>query len=315
MRDPYQILGVAKNAAVADIKKAYRRLAKANHPDQTKEPRAKERFNEATHAYDLLSDEKKRAAFDRGEIDTEGKPRHPGFGGARGQPGGPGAGFEHFDFNLGGGGGPRNGAGIDPADIFSELFSGGRRRPGAQARPVRGEDVAAEVTVDLKEAALGGKVRVTMPTGRTLDITIPAGIEDGKQIRLKGQGQPGPAGTGPDFAGDALVSVRIARHPLFRVEGRDLYLDLPVTLYEAVLGGAIQVPTLTGTVEMNVPAGAGAGKAMRLRGKGLPNANGTPGDLYLTLKIVLPERTDGEFTRLMQEWRDKNPYQPRRDMA
>ena len=307
MRDPYQILGVAKDAAIADIKKAYRKLAKANHPDQTKDPRAKERFNEATHAYDLLGDEQKRAAFDRGEIDAEGKPRFQGFpGGGKGRPGA--AGPEGFEFNFGGG------AGIDPGDIFSELFSGGRKRSGAQRREMRGEDFAAEVSIGLKEAALGGAVRVSLPNGKTLDITIPAASEDGRQIRLKGQGQPAPAG-GPDYNGDAIITLRIARHPLFRVEGRDLYLDLPVTLYEAALGGKVQVPTLGGAVEMNLPAGAGGGKAMRLRGKGLPVAGGTAGDLYVTLKIVLPERADADFAALMQRWRDEAPYQPRKEIV
>ena len=311
MRDPYDILGVAKNAAVADIKKSYRRLAKANHPDQTKDPKAKERFNEATQAYDLLSDEKKRAAFDRGEIDGEGKPRFQGFpgGGGRSRPGAGGA--EHFEFNVGGGGGP----GFDPSDLFSELFSGARKRPGAQQRAVRGEDVEAEVSVGLKEAVTGGSIRIALPTGKTLDITIPPGVEEGRQIRLKGQGLPGPGKTGPDFAGDAIITLRIARHPLFRVEARDLYLDLPVTLYDAALGGKIQVPTLTSTVEMNVPAGAAYGKAMRLRGKGLPGPNETAGDLYVTLKIVLPDRSDPKFTELMQRWREDAPYQPRKDIA
>ncbi len=308
MRDPYQILGVARDAPIGDIKKAYRKLAKANHPDQTKDPRAKERFNEATHAYDLLGDEPKRAAFDRGEIDAEGKPRFQGFpGGGRAKPGA--AGPEGFEFNFGGGG-----AGVDPSDIFSELFAGARKRPGAQRRAMRGEDFEAEVSVGLKEAALGGQIRVSLPNGKTLDITIPAGSEEGRQIRLKGQGQPAPGG-GPDFAGDAIITLRITRHPLFRVEGRDLYLDLPVTLYEAALGGQIQVPTLTGAVEMNLPAGAGGGKAMRLRGKGLHAAGTTPGDLYVTLKIVLPERADGDFTALMQRWRDLAPYQPRKEIV
>ena len=311
MRDPYSILGVPKTALVADIKKAYRRLAKANHPDQTKDPKAKERFNEATQAYDLLSDEKKRAAFDRGEIDGEGKPRFAGFPGGGQQPGRGGPGFEHFEFNMGGRPG---GGGADPGDIFADLFSGGgRRRPGASPRAMRGEDAEVEVSIGLREAANGGSVRVTMPNGRTLDINIPAASEDGRQIRLKGQGQPGPAG--PEASGDAIVTLRIARHPLFRVEGRDLYLDLPVTLYEAALGGAVQVPTLTGTVEMNAPPGAAGGKAMRLRGKGLPAAGANAaGDLYVTLKILLPEQADAELTKLMQRWREEAPYFPRKEI-
>ena len=310
MRDPYQILGVPKTAPVADIKKAYRKLAKANHPDQTKDPRAKERFNEATLAYDLLGDDKKRAAFDRGEIDAEGKPKFQGFpGGARGRP----QGFEHFEFDMGG---ARAGApGFDAAGIFSEIFGNPGAAPprGARSRAAaNGADVETAVTISLLEAARGTTARVTLPSGRTLEVRIPAGIEDGKQIRLKGQGQPGVAG---GEAGDALVAVHIARHPLFAVEGRDLRLDWPVTLYEAALGARIEVPTLEGAVEINVPPGAHGGKAARLRGKGLPSPAGTPGDLFVTLKIVLPESLDPPLRQAIEQMRDGAPYAPRRGLG
>ena len=311
MRDPYQILGVAKTAALGDIKKAYRRLAKANHPDNSKDPKAKDRFNEATQAYDIVGDEKKRAAFDRGEIDAEGKPRHPGFdprahraqGGVR-QPG-----FEHFEFNFGGGRPGQQGA--EAGDIFADLFSSARPRQTAR-QPSRGEDIEAELAIDLALAAKGGTTRVELPTGRTLDIKIPVAVEDGQLIRLKGQGLPGAA-SAP--AGDALITLRLEPHPLFRVKGRDLHLDLPVTLYEAVLGARVQVPTLTGAVEMSVPAGANHNRAMRLRGKGLPNPAGTAGDLYVTFSIVLPPDDNGELVLAMQRLRDAAPYDPRKNLG
>ena len=310
MRDPYQILGLAKTAGIDDIKKAYRKLAKANHPDQTKDPRAKERFNEATQAYDLLGDDKKRAAFDRGEIDADGKPKFHGFEGAGAGRRPPG--FENFEFNMGGG---RGGAqSFDASDIFSELFANAGRAPGKAGgprprQPANGADVDTSVTISLQEAARGASARVTLPGGRTLEVRVPPGMEDGKQIRLKGQGQPGVMG---GEAGDALVTVRIAAHPLFKVEGRDLRLDWPVTLYEAALGAKVAVPTLEGQVELNVPPGAHGGKAVRLRGKGLPNPAGTPGDMFVTLRIALPEKLAPDLVEALEKMRDAQPYAPRK---
>jgi DnaJ-class molecular chaperone len=318
MRDPYEILGLAKSASPAEIKSAYRRLAKKFHPDQSKELKAKDKFAEINSAYEIVGDEKKRESFDRGEIDAEGKPRHPGFegfpGGARRSRAGRGgdAGFQHFDFDFGGGEynrGAGAGAGIDP-DILAELFgaqAGGRAR-GAQ----RGEDVAVTATVPLAMAAAGGSARVTLPTGKTLDVAIPAGVEEGKQIRLRGQGQPGLR-NGP--AGDALVTIRYAAHPLFKVEGRDLRLDLPITLYEAVLGGKVRTPTLDGEVELAIPQGASSGRVLRLRGKGLPAVGeGRHGDLLATLRIVLPTDADPDLAALMRRWRDEKAYDPRQGM-
>jgi DnaJ-class molecular chaperone len=310
MRDPYVILGVSKSASADEIKKAYRKLAKKFHPDQNKtDPKAKEKFAEANSAYEILGDEKKKAQFDRGEIDAEGKPRgYEGFGAGAGPGGfrrqaGPGGDFE---FNFGGGGG-RGGAGFDPSDIFEGLFSG-RGRGGPRAAP-KGEDLGGTVTVPLEKAALGGDARVILPNGRTLDVKVPAGIEDGKQIRLKGQGNPSPYG---GEAGDALVTVRIARHPHFKIEGRDLRLDLPITLYEAVLGGKVEARTLTGAVELTVPPNSSSGRTLRLRGKGLPATGATPaGDLLVSLKIVLPDAIDPELESLMKRWRDARPYRPR----
>ncbi len=320
MRDPYTILGVAKSADAAEIKKAFRKLAKKYHPDQSKEPKAKEKFAEVSAAYEILGDEKKRGAFDRGEIDAEGKPRFQGFEGfGAGGPGGPwasarrphpGGGFEHFEFSPGG---PGQGAGFDAGDLFSELFGGQRRRGAQSGRPLpRGEDVTAQVTVTLAEAVHGTKTRVSLPTGRTLEVSVPAGMEDGKQIRLKGQGHP--SGFGGE-AGDALVTVKIAKHAYLRVDGRDLRLDLPLTLYEAVLGAKVNVPTLDGMVELNVPAGSNGGRTLRLRGKGLPNPQGgAGGDLLVTLRIMLPDEPDADLVSLMREWQAQKPYDPRRDL-
>lgn len=324
MRDPYVVLGVEKSASLTDIKKAFRKLAKKYHPDQSKEPKAKEKFAEANSAYEILGDEKKRAAFDRGEIDAEGKPRFhgfegfgaegPGFG-RRAQAGGPG--FQHFEFNFGGGQPGGAAEGLNPGDIFSELFgagaAAGRRRGGrgAAGPPPRGEDVSAVVTISLAEAVKGTTARVTLPTGRTLEVTVPAGIEDGKQIRLKRQGHQSPLGGEP---GDAMVTVQIAKHPYFRIEGRDLRLELPVTLYEVVVGAKVNAPTLDGTVELTVPPGSNGGRTLRLRGKGLPNAQGPAGDLLVTLKIVLPDETDSELAGLMRKWESQKPYNPRAGM-
>ena len=314
MRDPYTVLGVPKSAGADEIKKAFRGLAKKFHPDQNKtDPKAKEKFSEANSAYEILGDEKKRAQFDRGEIDAEGKPRFhgfDGFGGGRRRPQ-PGAQEYEHNFSGGGAGGPRGG--FDPSDIFADFFGGGARGRGRSRAAPKGEDLQGAVTVSLTEAVQGGSARVALANGRTLEVRIPAGIEDGKQIRLKGQGNPGPMGGEP---GDALVTVRIAKHPFFRVEGRDLRLDLPITLYEAVLGGKVQVPTLGGAVEMTLPPGTNSGRILRLRGKGLPPAGTTAaGDLLVTLRVTLPEKTDAEFEGLMRKWQSMNPYDPRKDMA
>ena len=314
MRDPYEVLGLAKSASAAEVKTAFRKLAKKYHPDQSKEPRAKERFAEIGSAYEILGDTAKRAAFDRGEIDAEGKPRAPqfegfGFGGRPGGRPGGGPDFRGFSFNFGDEAGGR--AGME-ADILSELFSG-RMGGRGRAAPSRGEDVAASVNVPLAMAMGGGSLRVALPTGKTLDVEIPAGVEDGKAIRLRGQGRPG-AHNGPP--GDAIVSVRYAPHPLFKVEGRDLRLDLPITLYEAVLGAKVRAPTLGGEVEMSIPPGASGGMVLRLRGKGLPAAGDAPqGDLLATLRIAMPSGEDADLAALMRRWRDEKPYDPRAGLS
>lgn len=315
MRDPYTVLGVAKTASADEVKKAFRKLAKRFHPDQNKsDPKAKEKFAESNQAYEIIGDEKKRAQFDRGEIDAEGKPRFEGFGGGPGgfhrSTGAPG-GFETYEFHGGGEGsfGRAGGAQFDAGDIFADLF-GGRSRSARQRQPSRGMDVGAEATIGFRQAVNGATVRVSLPTGRSLDVKIPPGIQDGKQIRLKGQGQPAPGGGGQP--GDAIVYVRVAPDPLFRVEGRDLRLDLPVTLYEAVLGAKVAVPTLSGAVEMTVPPNA-ANRTLRVRGKGLPASQGAAaGDLLVTLRVALPEKSDADLEALMRRWRSDQSYDPRK---
>ena len=326
MRDPYEILGVSKGAGEGEIKSAYRKLAKKLHPDANKhDPKAASRFAEINAAYEIVGDDEKRKAFDRGEIDAEGKPRFEGFGaqpggGFRQGPGGPGgAQFESFSFGPDGfqrrGGGGFRGGGGGFEDILRNMFSGAGRG-GAQfepeefaAPPATGQDLHASLTINLADAAKGTKARVHLPTGKDVEVKIPAGLLSGQTIRLKGQGWPSATGK----AGDALITVNVAPHPLFTPEGSDLRLDLPITLYEASLGGKVRVPTLDGAVELAIPPGTSSGRTFRLKGKGLKTKSGT-GDLLATARIVLPERADEEFKELMKSWRDKKPYDPRSDM-
>ena len=314
MRDPYDVLGVSKTASEAEIKSAFRKLAKKYHPDQSKELKAKERFAEVGSAYEILGDDKKRKAFDRGEIDAEGKPRAPQFEGFGfgGQPGGAGRGdFRNFGFDFGAGGSSTQSGSIDP-DILAELFGAGRTRGRSQAA-AHGEDIGVTIAVPLTTIAQGGTTRVILPTGKSLDVAVPAGIEDGKSIRLRGQGHPARRGGSP---GDVIVTIRYVPHSLFKVEGRDLRLDLPITLYEAILGARVRAPTLSGEVEVSIAPGANGGRVLRLRGKGLPGgADQAAGDLLATLRIVLPNEPDAELTALMKTMRDQKPYQPRSGMG
>ncbi len=311
MRDPYSVLGVAKTASDAEIKKAFRALAKKHHPD-TKggDPAAAKRFQEISGAYDILGDKEKRAKFDRGEIDANGNPRFDA--GAHGFEGSPfgrgGAGPRDFNFKWASNRGDTT-EGFRAEDIFSDLFGGGggRRRP----QSLRGEDFELAITVSFDDAARGGSRRVTLPNGREIDVRIPAGLKDGQQIRLKGQGGPGASGGPP---GDILLSVSVAPHPYFTREGNDLKLDLPITLREAVLGGKVTVPTLTGPVALTVPPNASSGAILRLKGKGI-QAHGSrsgsepAGDLYVKLVVTLPEKGDDALKEFVSQW--KTDYDPR----
>ena len=336
MRDPYQVLGLDRSASASDIKRAYRRLAKEHHPDRHGgDARAQARFAELNAAYEILGDKDRRAQFDRGEIDAEGKPRFRGF--------------EGFS-----GGGFEGSGGFDPR-AFAEAFAGfgQRRRASAGARgrtrtyrftggpegpsgsfgqddefirtifesagvgpstgessgrtAQRGADLRAEVSVTLEDIAAGKRPQVALPSGKVMALTLPDGVADGQVIRLKGQGRPGPGG-GP--AGDALVTVRLVPHPLFRVEGSDLRVEVPVSLEEAVLGAKVSVPTLSGNVQVTVPPWTKGGGALRLKGKGLPKAGGA-GDLLVALRIVLPDEPDPALEALARRWRGAGRPGPR----
>ena len=317
MRDPYEVLGVPRGASAAAIKSAYRKLAKKHHPDANKnDPKSAARFSELNSANEIIGDEDKRKQFDRGEIDADGKPRFQGFpGGGRASPGG--AGFETHSFRTGGG--PGAGGGFE--DILNSMFGGGAARG---ARPGAGStfefdpggialdlDLNVAMTVSLEEAVQGVEQRVRLPTGKELNVKIPAGVVAGQQIRLKGQGETAP-GHRP---GDLLITVSIAPHAFFKVDGSDLRVDLPITLYEAVLGGKVRVPTLGGAVELSIPKNTSSGRTFRLKGKGLPKAAGSTGDLFFTARIMLPDGNDSELEALMQKWRDGHTYNPRSDLG
>lgn len=327
MRDPYEVLGVDRKASAGEIKNAYRRLAKKLHPDANKnDPKAASRFAELNAAHELLGDEDKRKAFDRGEIDAEGKPRFQGFegfGAGRGPGGGFGRegifetfsfgrdGFQHARGRAGGGFGGLGGF----EDILKEAFGAGARsgRPGGSHFEEDlgvGQDITAALTITLPEAARGTNKRVKLPTGREVDVKIPAGLNDGQTIRLKGQGVAGAGGR----AGDLLIAVSIAAHPLFTRTGADLRLELPITLYEAVLGAKVRVPTLEGAVELALPPGTSSGRTFRLKGKGFPAKDGK-GDLLAAVRIVLPEGGDTELEELMRKWRKTKSHDPRKDMG
>jgi DnaJ-class molecular chaperone len=330
MRDPYEVLGVTRSASAVDIKSAFRKLAKKLHPDANKhDPKAAGRFAELNAAYEIVGDKDKRKAFDNGEIDAEGKPRFQGFGQQPGAGAGGGfgreGGFESFTWGpeglrtSGGQAGARGFGGFEDIlkDVFGARGAAGRAGRGAGSTHFEpedfgvppGRDISASLSISLPEAAKGVKKRVQLPTGKEVEVKIPAGLDEGQQIRLKGQGLPGAGGG----TGDLLITVSVTPHPLFQRDGVDLRLDLPVTLYEAVLGGKVRVPTLDGAVELAIPAGTNSGRTFRLKGKGFPGKE-RKGDLLASVRIVLPEARDEELEALMRKWREAKPYGPRKDM-
>ncbi len=306
MRDPYQVLGVAKDASAKEIKSAYRKLAKKYHPDQNpNDPKAKDRFSEANQAYEIVGEEKKRAAFDRGEIDAEGKQRFQGFENAGGAD--PFAGFRqsrqgpggsHFEFRSSTAGSDQFGG---AHDIFSEIFGRGSAQQGGpqgSRRAPAGEDINAILEIDIEDAVNAAKVTAVFPGNRKISVKLPKAVEDGQTIRLKGQGEPSLFGGQP---GDALVKIRFRRSSRYRVEGRDLHADLPVDLRDAVLGAKVAAETPSGKVAVTIPPWSSSDKVLRLKGRGLPEKAGGHGDLYVHVRVMLPEGGDAELEALMKK--------------
>ncbi|MFN2099272.1 DnaJ C-terminal domain-containing protein [Altererythrobacter sp. MF3-039] len=305
MADPYSTLGVSRSASEKDIKSAYRKLAKELHPDRnTDNPKAAEKFSEVTNAYDLLSDKDKRAQFDRGEIDADGNPTNPfaGMGGG-GFGGGGQRNFRPEDFEGFGNGN------ADLGDIFEGLFGGGGRQSGGfggfgsrrsapPPPPRRGADIAYKLRVPFTDAAARRDQRITLADGKTIDLKLPAGVEDGTQMRLKGKGQAGPGG-----AGDGIVTIAIDNHAHFHRDGSAVRLDLPITLDEAVNGAKVKVPTVDGAVVMTIKPGTHGGTVLRLKGKGFSKKNGERGDQLVTLEIQLPDALD-ELAKRLEGWKD-----------
>ncbi len=307
--DPYQVLGVQRTASADEIRKAFRKLAKANHPDTNPNNKAaEERFKQVSGAFDIIGDVEKRKKFDAGALDADGRETFGGgFGGGQGGPWGPPPGG---GFGAGAGRG-QSFEGVDLNDILGEMFGGRGRGGGAGGGfggfSQRGADVRARMDIDLEDAIRGAKRRIAFSDGRTIDVTIPKGAQEGQTLRLKGQGSPGRSGPG-----DAFIELNIAPHPIFRREGTVLVMDVPVTAYDAVLGGRAEAPTPDGPVTLTIPKGANTGTRLRLKGRGLSDAKGVRGDLFARLVVTLPDKPDAALEAFAEAWKRERPYSPKR---
>ena len=298
--DPYELLGVKRDSSQKEIQSAYRRMAKKLHPDLNPGDKgAQAKFQDLNAAYDILGDEAKRARFDRGEIDASGaeQPQRQYYRdfaekGAGSQRYESTSGFSDFD---------------DADDILSAFFS---RGGGTEFRR-RGQDRRYRLDVEFLDAINGATPRITLPDGKSLDVTIPPGTRDGQVLRLAGKGDAGPQGGEP---GDALIEIVVRPHAYFRRDGNDIRLDLPISLREAVLGAKIAVPTPAGTIKASIPKGANTGKVLRLKGKGVPGRDGRRGDQFLTLQVMMPEKPDAELETFVSRWPGAD-YNPRQGMG
>lgn len=311
-QDYYEALEVPRDASEEEIRRSYRRLARKYHPDINKEPGAEDRFKQVSEAYEVLRDKDKRAQYDRfGENWKAGQDVSAagGFEGFSGGPGFAGDGYGDMRVDFGSG---------DFSDFFEGLFGQrARRRPDAgttrggrvEGFSMRGGDHEAVLELSLEEAAAGGKRRISLGDGRDYEVEIPRGVRDGQRIRLAGQGSAGVGG-GP--AGDLFLRVRLRPHPRFRVEGRDLYVDLPVAPWEAALGAQVPVPTLEGGARVKVPPGSSSGRRLRLRGQGLPGTNGSSGDLYAVVEIHVPKRLSNRERELFEQLAEASRFDPRK---
>lgn len=303
--DLYSVLGVAKTASAADITKAYRKLAKKLHPDLNPgDKAAEEKFKQITAAYDIVGDEEKRGRYDRGEIDASGQERPQ----------------QHYYREYAGGeegARYRSTAGYEDIGAFSDLFGdlfgergGARGGPGGRRFSMRGQDAHYRLEVEFLDAVNGTKTRITLPDGGPLDVTIPPGVTDGQVLRLKGKGNPG---MGEGGSGDALIEIAVRPHAVFKREGDDIVVDVPITLDEAVLGGKIEVPTIAGRVFATVPPGSNTGQTLRLKGRGIKSKSGA-GDQLVKLSVVMPERIDDDLKSFAEKWRESHRYDPRRKL-
>lgn len=303
-RDPYQELGVSRGASHDEIRKAFRKLAKQHHPDTNPGNKAAEdRFKQVSAAFDIIGDAEKRKKFDAGEIDADGRETMRGYGGGAGG----GSWGQQGGWNQ-----SRNAEsmeGADLGDLFSEILGrrGGGGGGGFGSFSQKGADVRAKLEIDLEDTIHGAKKRIAFSDGRTIDVTIPKGAEEGQTLRLKGQGSPGRSGPG-----DAFIELVVRPHAIFRREGEQLVMDLPVTIPDAVLGGKVEARTPDGAVTLTVPKGANSGQSLRLKGRGLADSRGKRGDLLARIVLMLPEKPDAELEAFAERWRKERPYTPKK---